>query len=198
VNQAATADIAASIINEPGYAGKLLVPGKGIYGIIAAPKATGEHEPTVWNKSMKRVEGAMSFYDGLANTEAMAKAGSKLAQWALDQGLHIPSRDELELLYRHRKPSNDKNWCYRGDNPSSVPVGYAYMPNDPAQTAIEEFRQGGVEAFELEGYWSSTQCAGYVDFAWLQHFDGGSQGTARKGSGCRARAVRRVLINPAI
>ena len=104
MNKAATInEVESALLAEPGYAGKILIPGQGVFGIIAAPKATGEHKPAPWGKTKKLAE-AMSFYDGIANTEAMAKAGSKLAQWALDQALHIPSRDELELLYRTRLP----------------------------------------------------------------------------------------------
>jgi hypothetical protein len=194
MNQTVAAEVVNSAIAMPGYVGKILIPGQGPFAIIAGPKATAEHAPMSWNRSMKRVEGAMSFYDGLANTLAMAEAGSKLAQWALDMGMYLPSRDELELCYRARKPSSDENWCFRGDNPSSVPIGYAYMPNDPAQTEIAEYRKGGIEAFEPAPYWSSTQSAGDEGYAWSQFFSGGGQYYGPKSSHFRARAVSRITI----
>lgn len=190
-------------ISEPfagGYfVGKIRV-GEVVYALIVAPKAEGEHDDTPWNKSVKPVEGARSFYDGRANTEAMAAAGSKLAKWALDLNIggftdwYLPSRDELELCYRAFKPTKDENYCWRGDNPSSVPVGYAYSREEPAQTSVEAFREGGSEAFDTVWYWSSTQYAGYDAYAWMQNFVDGGQSLVPKSYAYRARAVRRVAI----
>jgi hypothetical protein len=175
------------------YAGRIRIDGVP-YAIVVPPKAESEHEPVVWNKGLKRVAGAESFYDGLANTKAMAKAGSSIATWALDRKLYIPSRDELELLYRAFKPGAETNWCFRGDNPSSDPVGYAYSPKVPGQTKIQAFRAGAAEAFEKNWYWSSTQYAGDGDYAWLQHFSHGNQGSDHEGSDFRVRAVRRIKL----
>jgi len=181
------------------YAGRINVDGT-IFALVVAPKAEGEHKDTPWAKALKKVAGAMSFLDGFANTAAMAEAGSKLAAWArgLRIGGHddwyIPSRDELEICYRALKPTKDENYCYRGDNPSSVPVGYAYMPDAPGQTGVEAFKEGGAEAFDDVWYWSSTQYAGNDAYAWIQNFSTGGQGYDRKGIDCRCRAVRRVAI----
>lgn len=169
------------------------------YALIVAPKAEGQFEAK-WNKNQKLVDGASSFFDGRANTDAMAAAGSPIAMKvrALTIGgfndWYIPSRDEMEIIYRSFKPSNDENYCWRGDNPSSVPPGYAYSRNDPAQTAIEEFRAGGVEAFDLAAYWTSTQGAGDDGYAWCQFFSYGGQGSYREDDELLARAVRRILI----
>lgn len=184
------------------YAGRIRLP-DGEYAVIVAPKGDGEHADSVWNKSTKRIDGALSFFDGLANTQAMAAAGSKLAQWALDLRIdgfadwYLPSRDELELCYRNFKPTDEENYCHRGDNPSSVPVGYAYMPDAPAQTSVEAFRKDGAEAFDDTWYWTSTQSAGAVGSAWGQGFNDGDQGyyyEDDKDDELRARAVRRVKI----
>lgn len=43
-------------------------------------------------------------------------------------------------------------------------------------------------------YWTSTQDANGVSYAWMQGFDNGSQYCNRKSGECRARAVRRLLI----
>ena len=107
---------------------------------------------------------------------------------------YLPSRDELELCYRAFKPTDDKNWCYRGDNPSSVPVGYAYSQDAPGQTKEEAFKKGGAEAFDATWYWSSTQYAGDAGYAWVQHFYDGGQLDGRKSLSYRARAVRRLAI----
>ncbi len=181
------------------FAGRINVDGRP-FALIVAPKADGEKDDTVWNGAKKKVAGALSFFDGFANTAAMVEAGSKLASWArgLKIGGHddwyVPSRDELELCYRNLKPTKEENYCYRGDNPSSVPVGYAYMPDAPAQCEIAAFKKGGAESFDDVWHWSSTQCAGGVACAWIQGFSSGNQGGGRKDVNFRCRAVRRVAI----
>jgi len=166
------------------------------YGLILPPKAESEHAPIAWNDSLKMVKGALSYSDGLANTKAMAKAGSQLAQWALDNNMHIPSLDEMELLYRYFKPGTAKNTCYAraGINVSAVPSTYPYTPDSPKQTKLKAFREGGPEAFELAWYWTSTQHAAYPDYAWMQYFGDGNQYDVLKSVVCRARAVRRIKI----
>ncbi len=179
------------------YAGRIR-QADGEYALIVAPKLDGEHEGP-WGK-VKRLAGAMSFFDGRTNTIAMAEAGSKLAKWALGLSIggctdwYLPSRDELELCYRNLKPGTEENWCYRGDNPSSVPVGCSYFPDSPAQTEAVAFKAGGDEAFAEVWYWSSTQAAGDDAYAWFQYFYDGFQHDLHEGSDCRARAVRRVKI----
>jgi hypothetical protein len=134
------------------------------FALIVAPKADGEFPATMWSKSQKNVEGALSDFDGLHNTGAMAEAGSPLAQKirALEIGgeviWYLPSRGELLLVWSARE-------------------------------ALPE-----AERFDKDVYWSSSQSAGYDAFAWLQSFDYGGQGYWHKGSKGMARAVRRVSI----
>lgn len=175
--------------------GRILVGGD-TFAVLQPPKVLSEHAPTIWNESLKIVKGATSWCDGLANTKAMAKAGSKLAQWALDGELYIPSMDEQELQYRLLKPSTAKNSCYArsGINLSAQPPTYPYTPDFPKQTKLKAFREGGPEAFALEWYWSSTQSAAASDYAWVQYFGDGSQGYGHKSLNNRARAVRRIKI----
>ncbi len=180
-------------------AGALIVDDRP-YALIVAPKADGHFDETKWNSKLARIDGAASFFDGLANTRAMAAAGSKIAKKVLELKIgdhndwYVPSRDELEICYRAFKPTDDENYCWRGDNPSSLPPGYAYSPSSPGQTSIDAFRAGGAEAFERAWYWSSTQCAGSGGSAWIQNFANGSQSSAHKGGECLGRAVRRVAI----
>jgi hypothetical protein len=183
------------------YAGRIRV-GDDIFALIVAPKVEGEHEDAAWNTSAKSIEGALSYFDGHANTIAMAEGGSDLAKWALDLRIggnddwYLPSQDELEILYRNLKPTADKNWCYArsGINLSAAIPTYPYTPDFPVQTLAEVFQQGGSEAFEQEWYWSSTQHASYSDCAWSQHFSYGYQDYNRKYDELRARAVRRLAI----
>ena len=151
-----------------------------------------------WNESLATVSGATSRTDGMANTKAMAEAGSELAQQALALSIgghadwYIPSKDEQELQHRVFKPTTRKNWDDRdnGINPSSLPVGEAYTANYPLQTTVENFRAGGPDAFEPDWYWSSTQHAVLPGTAWLQGFGNGGQGCYHESYAGRARAVR--------
>lgn len=194
--------IAAGTLLEGGhYAGKININGRE-YGIVVAPKAEGEIKDSIWIARYKDVPGALSFCDGLANSQAMADAGSKLATkiLALSIGGHtdwyLPAMDELEICYRAFKPTADENSLYArsGVNVSAVPPTYPYTRELPAQTAHDLFRADAGEAFDSVGYWSSTQHAGDSGYAWYQVFDDGSQDGALKDDDYRARAVRRFRL----
>ncbi|WP_338523329.1 DUF1566 domain-containing protein [Pseudomonas batumici] len=163
--------------------------------------AGAEHELVgPWGEYGVKIEGADSFTDGRANTEAMAAAGSPLAQkvLALNIGGHsdwaIPARDQQELQYRHFKPTTEENWAGRrdGDNPNSVPPGLLYSEEDPVQTVHEAFQAGGAEAFRDTWYWSSTQRSAYSAF--FLYFEGGIQLDDAKHHELRVRPVRSELI----
>ena len=182
------------------YAGLIALNGE-TYGIAVSPKASGELEEACWSTVGNDMLAARHFNDGLANTQAMAEAGSDLARWMLALDIngfsdwYLPSRDELELLYRHFKPTTESNWVYRhGENPSSVPMGYPYTAEQPGQTQLPDFQADAAEAFEDTWYWSSTQCS--PDFAWAQGFDDGLQDDVLKDLELRARAVRRFKVTP--
>lgn len=163
--------------------------------------AGAEHELVgAWGEYGVKIEGADSLVDGRANTEAMAAAGSELAQkvLALTIGGHsdwaIPARDVQELQYRHFKPTIEENWAGRrdGDNPHSEPVGLLYSEEDPKQTAHEAFQAGGAEAFRDTWYWSSSQRS--ANDAFDLNFGAGYQGYDGKYYELRVRPVRSELI----
>ncbi|MBG8559191.1 DUF1566 domain-containing protein [Pseudomonas qingdaonensis] len=163
--------------------------------------ASAEHELVgEWGKYGVKVEGADSFFDGRANTEAMAAAGSELAQKVLGLtiGGHsdwaIPARDQQEPQYRNLKPTIDSNYCWGrdGDNPHSAPVGLLYTEELPAQTAVEAFKAGGKQAFQPRAYWSSTQRS--ANLAFFMHFVDGYQYNHAKSGELRVRPVRSELI----
>jgi hypothetical protein len=164
--------------------------------------AGAEHELVGdWGKYGEKIEGAGSFTDSRANTEAMAAAGSELAQKVLALNIGgfadwaIPARDVQELQYRYFKPTTEENWAGRrdGDNPNSEPVGQLYSEESPAQTTLPAFQEGGTEAFRDTWYWSSSQRS--ADFAFVMLFGDGYQGYDVKDFELRVRPVRSQLID---
>ncbi len=171
--------------------------GNTLFAITLPPIAIRRHDNSPWSSNSDRVDGALSFFDGVANTDAMAKAGSELATYARDNGLHVPALDELELAYRHFKPTTDRNYLFReGVNPSSVPPGQPYTEEFPQQTELPEFRKGGEEALPVDWVWSSTQCQHrvFTHSAWVQHFGYGSQSFDLKSDSRAVVLVRRFII----
>lgn len=164
--------------------------------------ASASHELVgKWGEYGEKIAGADSFTNSRANTEAMAAAGSELAQQvlALDIGgfndWAIPARDVQELQYRYFKPTTEVNWANsrNGDNPSSEPVGLLYSEESPAQTQLTNFQDGGSEAFRDTWYWSSSQRSAYLAF--LMYFDDGLQYDYGKDTELRVRPVRSQLID---
>jgi hypothetical protein len=182
------------------YTGNIRVS-NDLYALIIAPKDHGRHEPAAWNGANNLIEKACSFTDGAANTKAMAGGGSAIARWALALNIdgindwYLPSRDELELIYRHLKPTARPNYyVYRnGENANSVPRGSPYSGARPEQTTTSCFREGNAEALANEWFWSSTQYSAHL--AWGQFFDEGCQDLSSKDSAGWAAAVRRVKLH---
>jgi hypothetical protein len=185
---------------EGGFYGGQIRMGDALYAIAWAPKAQGELQGA-WLGTYTNVPSACSCFDSMANTQAMAEAGSELAKKALALDINgftdwcLPARDVLELAYRHLKPTTEENSVHRyGDNPSSVPAGYPYTDELPAQTTVAAFQAGSAECFEEAWYWSSTQGSD-TRFAWFQGFTSGDQNFIIKTYEARARAVRLIPLS---
>jgi hypothetical protein len=182
------------------YGGRFNIDGRE-YGLIVSPKKGGDIKGK-WHTRYEAIEGASSFCDGLANTHAMAEAGSALAKKALAASIgghtdwYIKALDESDILYRAFKPTVDENSLYMrsGINLSAVPPTHPYTRQSPAQTIHPAFQAGGEEAFEAEGYWTSTQYASDASLAWGQHFGYGYQTNWDKDTSYRARLVRRIAL----
>ena len=200
------------------FVGRTIQDGK-TFALILAPKDGGEAESIQWKKSYTDTPGTLSVSDGFANSEAMNDDDHPAAQFcrAVRAGGHddwyLPSRDELELVYRNLKPGTGQNYTYasrakawgvepgkyngvdeqgNGHNASSDPAGAAYTADDPFKTLAEAFQSGGPEALAERWYWSSTQFSS--DTAWVQDFEDGYQGHNFKDDSFRCRAVRKILI----
>lgn len=191
------------IIGEPlqgGFYAGLVMVGIQAFAIITAPKAQGESQ-FEWGKYGESIP-ATAYSDGSSNTIAMAENGSAMAQWAIGLVIndhndwYIPSRDELEIIYRNLKPTTAQNCCsFRdGDNPSAPDINdrYPYTSALPAITNAPLFQQRGAEAFDAAYHWSSTQYS--AGHAWFQGFEGGYTRLGNKGGKRAVRAVRRVLV----
>ena len=199
------------------YGGSIAIDGK-TYALIVAPKAEGQ-KALAWKDEWSATPGTLSVGDGFTNSEAMNNDEHPAAQFcrSLKTGgfddWYLPSRDELELLYRNLKPTTEENYVYtnrakawgvkpgeyngvdengNGHNASSVPAGDAYTKQSPAQTSAEAFQEGAPEAFDERWYWSSTEF--YSHLAWFQSFDVGYQVFGDKNFDGRCRAVRKILI----
>lgn len=161
-----------------GFLGARYLDETGVLaGLIVSYAEVGDFDPVPWMKKPLDVPGACSLLDGLANTMAMAEAGSEIAQTILGLeidgvgGWHIPALDQMTGLRVTAMPR----------------AGIV-----PAQSMAEVFQAGNAEAFRQEWYWTSTQYSS--GYAWLQYFSDGTQGNYLKGSRGRVRAVRKCLL----
>jgi hypothetical protein len=187
-------------LNGGFFAGLINCEGSN-FAIIVAPKALGLKPEIQWGGYGSSI-GATSYNDGRVNTLALAENNHDLGHWALALNIneyndwYIPSRDELEIIYRNLKPSDRENSCtFRdGENPSAIQYAdrYPYLPTSPAQTVAVEFKSNGSEAFDHSWHWSSTQYSAHD--AWIQYFGDGNQHGIHEDDTCAARAVRRELV----
>lgn len=179
-----------------------------------------------WRDSKTEVSGTdgvppKTLADGRANHNAILAlndlASFPAFKWIEDncnagEGLNghkdwcLPSRDELEMMYRVYKPSTTDNndgtrsssgyggdGATHGTNNSSDPNGSGYTAADPAQTSFESFKEGGADALSAsDTYWSSTEYDS--SYAWGQYGDNGYQGRYIKFSTNAVRAVRRIKL----
>lgn len=184
---------------EGGFFAGLYKQGDETRALIVAGK-DGDIANSEWGEYGQDILGACSYTDGLVNTQAMAAAGSELAAQVLALKINghadwgIPARDQLELIYRHFKPTAQVNSCtFRdGDNPSSLPAGYPYTEQSPVKTSVEGFREGEEHALLPVWYWASTQFSS--SSAWLQNFLDGDTYGLNKDDEARVRAVRSVVV----
>lgn len=195
----APAQIATPAVGTPMaggfFVGLLLVNGIR-HAVIDAGKE-GELKG-VWGERGAKIDGARSFTDGLANTDAMAAAGSQLAKDARALRIsgfddwHIPAKDAQELQYRHLKPTDETTYCsyMDGYNANSVPAGDLYDNEPVVKTSVEAYREGGEHALAEAWYWSSTQYS--ANYAFFQDFLDGHQLYVDEGNSFRARAVRMI------
>jgi hypothetical protein len=193
-----------------------------IYNLIASPAAQGQKEPLFYKdnttpESNPAISQLLNDGKYITNTFWGDRPGNKFAKNLAIGGhsdWYVPARDELEIFYRNLKPTSGTNYSNGNDlaqdgpandsstdspgvgrsaNQNSVPPGPAYTDNNPAQTTIAAFQQGGSEAFPAsQGFlWSSTEYSGNTGQGWGISFGNGNQGTPSKNAGRTIRAIRR-------
>ena len=185
---------------EGGFFGGIINVGGQHKGVIWAPKAAGQIKARLMPQG-RRILAAHSPNDCAGNTQALLDLGSPAAKIISKLSINghqdwlIPSRDVLELGYRHLKPTDYKNYCsWRdGENPNSVPPSWLYTPEHPAQTALPGFQLNGTEAFDDYAYWSSTVLP-TGESAFVQGFSTGYQSHGDLSAELRVRAVRLIQL----
>jgi hypothetical protein len=145
------------------FHGVVLIDGQ-LWGEVTGPKADCHVSGLAWHPDYTDIAGALSDFDGLANTRAMAAAGSPLAQAALAcrsggfDDWAIPARGSQLLQWAHLKP---------------------LLPE--------------AEAFATKWHWSSTQFSRYYAFNQLFN-GGYTYDSGKSWEGGCARFVRRFPL----
>ena len=166
-----------------------------------------------WRSTSATVSGASTRWNGLAAQNALASATYPAFNYCnglsfpSDGGSkwYLPALDELELAYRHFKPTTGTNttgartlatfpavnWN-NGANKASDPTGAAYTSTVPGQTALSDWQSGNAQAFAAGFYWSASWRDSTT--AWGQDVTVGAQVSSAQTSDRRARPFRRVVL----
>lgn len=105
----------------------------------------------------------------------------------------LPSLDEMRILYREFKPTTQSNSTNFGLTHSVEPALGDYDSDDPAQTSVAEFQEGGSEALLANTYWTANEVSN--SYAWIVNIANGAEYDNSSKSNARyVRAVRRVYL----
>jgi len=155
-------------------AGYISVAGNGVadHMLIVSPKASGE-TLLAWDTVGGATTGFTSLIDGPTNSAGLAALGARYAAATFCEGLtingysdwYLPASNELEVAYYNLKNVTQANYIgggNKGNNANAVPpwepVSTTYTAARPAQTTVDAFKVGGVEAFADGSYfWSSSE-----------------------------------------
>lgn len=111
-----------------GYLAAILPAPEGrLSALIVAPKAEGEKDGVKWKTSYSKTEGAASYIDGFANSEAMNNDEHPAAQFC--RSLTIGGFDDWHL-------------------PASAEQAAIWANLGPNHTPVAAFQKGAPEAFD--------------------------------------------------
>lgn len=193
------------------FAGYISETANGVatHMLIVSPKASGE-TAAAWDTVGGATTGFNSLIAGPTNSAGLAALGARYAAATFCEGLtingysdwYLPARNELEVAYYNLKNVTQANYVAGGNlgnNANAVPpwepVSTSYTTARPAQTTVDAFKVGGVEAFTDNYFWSSSEPSSTG--AWRQSFgsgDPGGQGNDNKTNVYSVRAFRRLAI----
>ncbi len=171
--------------------------------IVVGLKAYCETGNLAWGPTGV-VTGATSLYDSKYNTDTLVALGPQYeaATWCASLDVEgctdyvFPARNELEVAYYNLKNVTHANYVAAGNlgnNANAVPpwepVATNYTAARPAQTTVDAFKVGGVEAFADNYFWSSSEYSS--TYAWYELFRSGDPGTQGGTTKTRAYPVRR-------
>ena len=183
--------------------------GVATHMLIVSPKASGE-TTAAWDTVGGATTGFTSVIDGPTNSAGLAALGARYAAATFCEGLtingysdwYLPARNELEVAYYNLKNVTQANYIAtgnKGNNANAVPpwepVSTNYTAARPAQTTVDAFKVGGVEAFADYYFWSSSEYPSTG--AWFQYFNSsypGYQDGFTKTYVLYVRAFRRLAI----
>ena len=201
-NQGGTAAfIYGGAMNGGFYAGDLISAAAigGKTKLIVAPKSTEVSK--AWG-SQGTIRNISSTWNGLLNSDTLNAFGASAHPAAnycrtLSTGgyldWYLPAKDELEICYRHLKPTIGNNSTSSGANTNNAVVSERsqYTSTVPSQTSANIFKSGGAENFGTTNYYASNESGGKYGFILNFNTGIGSYGSY-KGNSYPIRACRRA------
>ena len=182
------------------YYGQITIDGV-IYNLVLSPRATGEVPASVYKNDALGFTGNTSLYNGKLIQENMVAAGianfpAQQAVMALTIGgfsdWYIPSKLELEIVYRNLKPNATQNVNSSGANANAVPPTSNYVAGTPGRTALTDFRTTGTNYMTANFYYSATQGPSGALWVHSKRFTTGADAQDKAEYDYPVRAIRRV------
>lgn len=182
------------------YYGQITIDGV-IYNLVLSPRASGEVPASVYKNDALGFTGNTSLNDGKLIQENMVAAGisnfpAQEAVMAMTIGgfsdWYIPSKLELEIVYRNLKPVATQNLSPYGANASAVPPTSNYTPSDPSRTTLTDFISTGTNNMTAGYYYSATQGLNGELWVHLKRFTNGADSQYKAEYASPVRAIRRV------
>ncbi|WP_396180007.1 hypothetical protein [Flavobacterium sp.] len=129
----------------------------GDWHIILATDPAGDLQDQAWGTYGKDVPGATSYSDGLANTRAMAEAGSALAKAMLALNIeghadwYLMSADEARLAFIAAREHMPKEWHWTSTQYSAFHAWYQHFGDGYQFILVKDFqgRARAVRRFKL-------------------------------------------------
>ena len=183
------------------FAGQFQLSGV-VYNLVISPRATGQPDPDLlYQINDAGFDGNTSTSDGVLIQQNMVAFGIDnfpQQKWVKALAIggftdwYIPSKLELEIIYRNLKPTTATNVTTSGANAIAVPATANYVSATPTRTTVTAFRSTGAETMTADFYYSATQGPSGRLYAHAKRFTNGSDSEDENVFEYPIRAVRRV------